>query len=169
MKQWSEYIHSKTARKILMGIGALIIILLIFDVGILVGYKKGTFSCRLSDNYFRIFGEEQGDNVGLNTQIPQGEMPTGHGAVGTIAHIDLPVLIVANADKLEKSVHISDSTIIRRINKTIHASDLKIDDFVVVVGSSNNQGQVEAKLIRVLPPSPTVSPTPIATGTASSI
>jgi len=37
-------------------------------------------------------------------------------------------------------------------------SDLKIDDYVVVIGEPNAVGQIEAKLIRILPPPPVSRP-----------
>ena len=151
MKSLHEYIHSKTARRIIMSIATLIVVLLFFELGMLVGYKKGTFACRLSDNYFRIFGDERGERMGLGTQIPRGEMPGGHGATGKIVHIELPVIVVVNPNKIEKSIYISDDTIIKKMNETIPASDLKIDDSIVVVGADNNNGQIEARLIRLFP------------------
>ncbi len=163
MKSLHEYIHSKTARRIIISIAALIVVLLFFELGMLVGYKKGTFACRLSDNYFRIFGDERGERMGLGMQIPKGEMPGGHGATGKIVHIELPAIVVVNPNKIEKSIYITDDTIIKKMNETISASDLKTDDTIVVVGSANNQGQIEARLIRVLPPPPPGLPPPAST------
>ncbi|HON21861.1 MAG TPA: hypothetical protein PLX48_01705 [Candidatus Paceibacterota bacterium] len=37
----------------------------------------------------------------------------------------------------------------------INISDLKVGDYVVVIGDDNSEGQIEAKLIRVVPQPPT--------------
>lgn len=171
MKQLQEYIQSKTARRILMGIGVLIVVLFVFEAGIWVGYRRGTFTCKLSDNYFRIFGEEQGEHMGLRGQILRGEMPGGHGATGKIVNVNLPMLVVADANRIEKSVHINEDTLIKRINETITASDLKTDDFIIVMGNPNDQGQIEARLIRVLPapPGPPMVSTSTPTGAPETI
>ncbi len=165
MKSLREYIHSKMARKIIISIVTLVIVLLFFEAGMLVGYKRGTFACRLSDNYLRIFGDERGGKIGFNGPALRGEMPGGHGATGKIVQIELPIIIVANPNKIEKSVYITDDTLIKKMNVTISASDLKTDDMVVVLGTANDQGQIEARLIRVLPPPPLETPT--ATSSAS--
>ncbi len=36
----------------------------------------------------------------------------------------------------------------------IKASDLKVDDSIMVIGSPNDKSEIEARLIRVLPPPP---------------
>jgi hypothetical protein len=43
---------------------------------------------------------------------------------------------------------------IERLRETVKISDLKVDDFVVVIGEPNDSGQIEAKFIRLLPPAP---------------
>ena len=37
------------------------------------------------------------------------------------------------------------------MKSNITTNDLKLDDFVVVIGTPNTQGQIEAKFIRVMP------------------
>jgi hypothetical protein len=36
--------------------------------------------------------------------------------------------------------------------KNIKLADLKIGDIIVIIGSPNDKGQIEAKIIRVFPP-----------------
>lgn len=148
---FKEIIQSKAFRKILYGIGALIIAMLIFHAGVFVGYHKAAFSYRYGDNYYKTFGE------------PRGHMPRGfgrdnfsdtHGAIGKIIKINLPTLIISDKNNIEKIILIKDDTQINRFRETLKPTDLKIDDFVVVIGTPNNQSQVEAKLIRLMPTPP---------------
>ena len=54
-------------------------------------------------------------------------------------------------DKTEKVILIKDDTQVEKMKDKIQTSDLKIDDFVVVIGSPNDKGQIEAKFIRLMP------------------
>lgn len=73
------------------------------------------------------------------------------GATGKIISVNLPELAIENADGIEKIILISDDTIIKRFRETIKADDLKMGDFVVAIGSPNDNAQVEAKIIRIMP------------------
>jgi hypothetical protein len=70
-----------------------------------------------------------------------------------------------NKDNTEKVVLIKDDTQIQKMMISVKASGLSVDDFVVVIGDPNNQGQIEAKFIRIMPlgmPVPPMgAPTPL--------
>ena len=55
---------------------------------------------------------------------------------------------------LEKTVVVTELTEIREFRDTIQVSELTVGDFIVVLGTPNEEGQVEAKLIRTVPPPP---------------
>lgn len=132
---------------ILKIIGILIIILVIFQAGVFVGYKKSEFSKHWGDNYSIIFGERRG--------IPGmpfiDDLTPAHGVTGKIIKIDLPSFIVEGTDNIEKSVLIKDDTSIRQSRSNFKASDLKVGDFVIVIGAPDQNGQIEAELIRITP------------------
>lgn len=73
------------------------------------------------------------------------------GAIGKIASINLPAITIENTDGIEKIVLIKDDTIVRQFRETLKSSDLKIGDFVVVIGAPNDNAQVEAKIVRIMP------------------
>ncbi|MFA6897827.1 MAG: hypothetical protein WC250_00240, partial [Candidatus Paceibacterota bacterium] len=98
------------------------------------------------------FGERGGRSFGM--PMMRGGFFEAHGATGKIVSIKLPTLVVASPDSVEKVVLVGDNTEIRRFRDVIKAIDLKVDDVVVVVGSPNDSSQIEARLIRVLPPPP---------------
>ena len=54
-------------------------------------------------------------------------------------------------DSTEKVILAANDTQVQRMRENITANDLKINDFLVVIGSPNEQGQIEAKLIRLVP------------------
>ena len=142
--------ESKVLVGILYGIGIVIIVLVIFSAGVSVGFHKASFGRNWGDNYSKNFGNgDRGWPLGGPEMM--NSFPNAHGVNGKIIKIELPTVIVADRDNLEKVVLIKDDTKIQRMRENITTDDLKIDDFIVVIGSPNNQGQIEAKLIRIMP------------------
>ena len=149
MTDLKKVFQSKIVVKILCGIGIAIVALLIFQAGVFVGYYKAAFSYRWGDNYLSMFGgHRKGSFMGMGRDE---DFPAAHGTIGKIIKIDLSTLVIEAQDKTERVVAINDDTIIRRFRDTIKTSDLKTDDYVVVIGSPNDKSQIEAKLIRLMP------------------
>lgn len=150
---WKSILQSKKFAYILYGVGALVVILAVFQAGIWVGYHKAAYSFREGDNYYRVFGMRRNNN-NVIPGMPRGDFMDAHGAAGRIIKVSLPTFMIEGNDDVEKVVLIKDDTAIRRFREALQPKDLKPDDFVVVVGSPNNQAQLEAKLIRIMPPPP---------------
>ncbi|MEI6478931.1 MAG: hypothetical protein WCO18_01420, partial [bacterium] len=143
------------------------IILFIFQTGILVGYKKAFFSCHVGENYYNGFEEKGGDEPFLPNLDPEKNLPNANGAIGSIIKISLPSIIVADKDGVEKNIDVTDDTIYRQSKKDILSTDLKIGDFVVIIGSPEDNGNIAAKLIRILPPPPQMNRSNQAQSTTS--
>lgn len=147
-----------------------IIIMAIFQAGIFVGYHKAMFYKSAGTNYYRQdrFGSKFEDKKGMEKRDRQNptdrfgkfmteiDVPGGHGAVGKIVSINLPTIIVASPDNIEKTITISDETIIRQFRENIKSDQLQVGEIIAVVGeiSSSDDGLIKAKLIRILPPPP---------------
>jgi hypothetical protein len=155
MEQPKNFFQTKTFSKLLWGVGIVIVAGLIFQAGIFVGYYKASFSYQLGDEYHSVFGGRSRIPVlpGEFGFVQQG-FSGAYGASGDILKIDLPNIVIEGQNAVEETIVVSTSTIFRSMRDTIKASDLKADDFVVVIGSPNNKGQIEAKLVRVNPPPP---------------
>lgn len=151
----NNFFQSKNFKKILYGVGAAIAILTIFQAGMFVGYKKADFSYRWGDNYHRAFGGHRGEERMMGGKMMDSfrgkDFTNSSGAIGRVISLNLPALAIENADGIEKIILINDDTVIRRFRETIKANDLKIGDFVVVIGAPNNNAQVEAKIVRIMP------------------
>ena len=145
-----NFFQTKTFSRILFVLGGLIVAGLIFQAGIFVGYYKASFSYRLGDEYHNMFGQRERGFQGVMMPGFSG----AYGAAGDILKIELPVIVIEDQDSIEKNIIISTSTIFRKMRDTISASDLKVDDFVTVIGEPNENGQIVAKLVRVSPPPP---------------
>lgn len=141
--------QSKTLRGVIIGLVIFIVLALVFQAGVFVGFKKAEFSGRFGDSYSRAFGGPMGS--GMMRGFPRDIFAGGHGAAGKIVRINLPTIVVADRDNVEKIITTSDDTSFRSFHNTIKPTDLKVGDFVVVLGSPDSQGQIDAKLVRLLP------------------
>lgn len=151
----NNFFQSKNFKKILYGVGATIAVLAIFQAGMFVGYKKADFSYRWGDNYHRAFGGHRGGERMMGGKMMDSfrgkDFTNSSGAIGRIVDINLPALTIENSDGIEKMILIADDTSIRRFRETIKADELKIGDFIVVIGAPNDNAQVEAKIVRAMP------------------
>lgn len=145
---FTNVIQSKTFRGIIYGVLAALVALIVFQAGVFVGYRRATFSYRWGENYHRNFGGPRG---GFMMPLRGDDFTNPHGTFGKIIKIDLPTIAVQASDGTEKSIVIDDNTTIRRFQETLTSKDLKVDDPIVVIGEPNDQGQIEAKLIRLMP------------------
>ena len=149
--------ESKTSFRILCAIGIILVALLIFSAGVTVGFHKASYGHAWEENYEHNFGMRPNNPLFDN-------FPNASGAIGKIIKIALPTIIVQDKDNTEKVVLINDDTKIQKIKELVTPNDLTIDDFIVVIGNPNSQGQIEAKFIRIMPlgmPTPPPMPAPI--------
>lgn len=138
-------------KKIVIGLAIFAIAILIFGAGILVGGMKARFSYRWAESYHKNFAGPRGGFFGDWRGMPPlpGDFIEGHGAFEEIIKIEGDTLIIKGKGDVEKVVLVTEKTIIQSGRKDIKISDLKVDDQIVIIGSPNEEGQIEAKLIRV--------------------
>jgi len=154
--EFNKFFQSAIFKKTLLALGAVIVLLGVFKLGILVGYKKAGFSYKWGEQYHRNFGGPRGGFFGnIRRGFGDKDFINAHGTFGSIIRLDsttstaLSILVIKGKDDLEKTILVSDKTEIGSRRQAITIGDLKIDDQVVVIGSPNEQGQIEAKLIRL--------------------
>ena len=148
MEHIKEVFKKSKTNKVIHILAYIFVALLIFQAGIFVGFKKASFSFRTGEQYFRQMNGRQGDQfMGMNI----GDFGNSHGAIGKIISINLPNIIVADKDGNEKIINISTSTDIRKFKEIIKFEDLKLNDFITVIGEPNDKAEIEARLIRIMP------------------
>ena len=152
-----EIIQSKPYMIVALSISVMAVICLVFGGGMYVGYHKARFSYQWGENYHKNFG---GPRSGFMGDFGGKDLIDANGVAGQIIKIDpstssgqVPMLVIKGRDNIEKIVAIKEDTVIRRLNETVKLSDLKINDFVVVIGEPNENGQIEAKFLRTIPAS----------------
>lgn len=156
-KNLKEFTQSKSFQGILIGIIISIIVLLIFQAGVMVGQHKARFGDRMGEHFERNFvGMEGREGFPPNLIFGFDEMlpPGGHGAVGQVINVTLPTFVIAGPDNLERTILITDETVIRQFRDELQKENIEAGKFVVVLGEPNDKGETEARLIRFLPPPP---------------
>ena len=154
IKKINKLTQSKSLKIVLACIGIFIIVIFIFEIGEVVGFHEATFSHHFGDNYHDIFGEPSM----MHPFGSHGDFVSGHGASGKVVKVDLPTLVIADTSNVEKVVSLNDDTIIRRMRDTITAKDIATGDTVVVFGSPNDTGSIDATFIRIVPAPPAGGP-----------
>lgn len=140
-----------TLKWIIVGLAVFVTVVLIFGAGMFIGGMKARFSYRWAENYHRNFGGPEGGFMGeLKMMPPNSEFIEGYGTFGQIIKIDGSTFVIKGRNDVEKIILIKDDTVIKRLRDTVKPVELKVDEYIVVIGEPNDAGQIEAKLIRVL-------------------
>jgi hypothetical protein len=125
-----------------------------FQAGVFVGFHKASFFFKSGDNFYNAFGNRGDrliDRMGRNGEMFRDELSGGHGAVGSILRVNLPSIIVVGPDTIEKEIIVNEDTIVRQLRETSSINDLRVDQHISVLGAPNDQGQIVAKFIRIVP------------------
>ncbi|MGB9598545.1 MAG: hypothetical protein ACPLZH_01725 [Minisyncoccales bacterium] len=132
----------------LIGLLFFLVLIFIFKIGVFIGMTKTRFFCQWVENYHKNFA---GPLFGFKDQLrpPFGSLIENHGFFGEIIKISDKEFVMIGKDKLEKVVVVNEKSIIQEGRREINFSDLKVGDFVVVVGLARDDGKVEARLIRL--------------------
>ncbi len=143
---------SKNIKKLNKVILTLVIVFgafLILALGIKVGEMKAKFSYRFAENYHRMFaGPKKGFLNGWQ-KFSKSDFFEAHGSFGEIIDIKGNELIIKGKDNLEKLIETKENTIIKFGWQNLKKDELKIGDFVVIIGLPTDEGKIKANFIRV--------------------
>ena len=145
----NKFIESRNFKRIIYAFGIFFILFFVFQAGMIVGFKKASFRHDWGSNYEKNFGPYRSIPKFIKDNF--SETPNAHGAIGKIIKVDLPDIVVLDKDQTEKSIVIDDNTTIIEMTDKVNKESLAVDKFVVVIGNPNSSGQIEAKLIRIIP------------------
>lgn len=148
----SEFFRSKTAMMIIVILFALAILIGVFSLGVAVGYGKASFSYAWGENYHKNFGGPRGGFFqDFGNDLMGRDFIGAHGTFGPIINISDSELVIRGRDNVEKIIVVNSNTDIRRFQDPIQLKNLKLDELIVVIGEPNDQGQIKAKFVRVMP------------------
>lgn len=125
----------------------IVLLLASFNAGMMVGYKKAQFSYLWGAQYHKNFGGPRG---GFMRDIRgDRDFINSHGIAGSVISVDGSTITIKGRDDVEQSIVIDSDTSIRSGRETIPVSEVKPDDRLVILGRPNDQGQIQAKFIRI--------------------
>ena len=154
MQEVKNFWQSKTFQGIILGVLGFACLLVVFKAGTIVGAMKANFSCRWSDNYHKNFAGPAKGFGEFFKGFGDNDFIESNGIFGEVIKNEEGALVVKGRDGVEKIIKISETTEIKSMRDSIKWEDIKINEQVVIIGEPNNEGQIEAKLIRVMPPMP---------------
>ncbi len=129
-------------------IGGLFVLGVTFQLGVFTGYHKASFARDWGDHYGKNFGMERPESF---KGMMRGGLPMGHGAVGKVLTVTLPTFVIEDNDGTEKTIVVSNTTIVKSSTQNSTSTSITPNTSVVVIGQPNKSGQIEAKLIRIMP------------------
>ena len=150
----NNYFKSPKVKQAAFVAGAMLFTLAIFQAGMYAGYRKAAFSFRMGENYYRLFGGEHGFGM---AGPGRGGFSAAGGARGTIIRFDPPSLLIKEPENMEKMVLISDDTEIRRERARVATDTLYAGQRVIIIGTPNETGEIDARFIRIMPFAPVES------------
>lgn len=152
MIDFNKFFQSKLFLGAILGLVIFAVLLVVFQAGVFVGFKKAEFSYHWSENYQRNFA---GPKRGFAEPFQGKDLINAHGTAGQIIKIDGSTIIIKGNDNVEKVILTKEDTAVRSLRDSIKVSDLKLNDLVVIIGDpATSSGQITAKLIRVMPAPP---------------
>jgi hypothetical protein len=134
---------NKIVKIIIIVLSTIIFALFFFKIGLIIGNK---ISCRWDNPNF--------SNRNQQIKMFFGDIqPREYGGIGEIISISDSSLIISSSDNTEQVIRLSENTKIRRGQEEINLEDdgLKISEKIAVVGKPNENYEIEAILIRVIP------------------
>jgi len=146
-----DFFTSPRFNRIVIGLAAALVILVVFQAGIFVGYRKG----------LQISSWET--DLGRNVDDPHSlfapfmhdvDDPGSHGAVGFVISVHQPNFMVKGDAQAEQVIMLGPDTEIRRMHDVASTSDLQPGIPVVVIGTPGSDGRLHATFIRILPAPP---------------
>ncbi len=146
-----DIFQSKVFKGIILGIAGLVILSFVFCMGVYVGTKRADFAFKWAEEYHRNFAGPKGGFFG---DLAGGDFGNANGVFGQLIKIDGQNLTIKGVDNVEKIIVTGPKTSILYQRKNIKISDLKINENVVVIGDPDNNSQIQAELIRVMPMAP---------------
>jgi len=134
-------------KKLVIAAGIFLAVIFIFLAGIFVGVEKARFSYGWGEHYYENFVDRRGPPPPFTN--PDRDYMNAHGVFGEIIKIEGNNIILKNPDDTEVTITTDSQTVVKSRNQDLKLSDIKAGDKIVVIGSPNDQGQIQAKFIRM--------------------
>ena len=157
---WTDFFQTKSFKTAIVCVAGIAVLFAVFSVGVFVGSRRAEFSYRWAEAYHRNFA---GPKEGFLGEALGKEFISSNGAFGIIANLtdgqtpDSKIITMEERGGVEKIIIAGPRTVISLQRKNLKISDLKIGDNIIVIGQPNQDGQVEAGIIRIMPQPPVIN------------
>lgn len=143
----SDFLKTPKTKTLLWILCGILVALITFGLGVAVGYRRAIFASDFGANYYHsMYGNPFGPPmIGVMNNGPQ----TIHGVVGEVIDVGSTTMAVQDPSGDEESVFVASDTPIREMNNEITLIEIDVGDHVTVIGEPDQNGQVEARFIRV--------------------
>jgi len=150
-EQNKKILGRDTLKWVIIGMAGFVIVGLIFGAGMFVGGMKARFSYKWAESYHKNFaGPQEGFFGDWRRAVPlPGDFLNSHGVFGQILELRDNGFVIKSGGEVEKVILFSDETIIEKGRQNAEKDELKVGSQVVIIGSPDEQGQIEARLIRI--------------------
>jgi len=143
-----DYFFTKNTRYVLWGAFAVLVALLIFHAGVVIGEHEPRMHP----------GPGMQAAGPLGKFMPKEAFMSGHGAVGEIATVTLPTFTLITRDNETQQVETGSSTSVEG-GPTGTVSDLVRGETVIVIGDpqavdTDGQNDLDARIVKILPSPP---------------
>jgi len=145
-----NFLQSKRFKITIACMAIFIALLLVFSLGVYVGAQKASFSFRWAEQYHRNFAGPAGGFL-QEFARPGEQLLESNGIIGKIMQINGQQIVVEGKNNTERIVDVNEKTVIKYQNKDVQISDLKTGEDIIIIGKPNDEGRLEAMLIRVMP------------------
>lgn len=141
-------LKSKVLHVTLSMLGGFFLLVLVFHAGQIIGFRKAELSLGLLGGR-GAYGYVDQEFL---REFVDREVVNSHGVSGVVVSVAEPFFIMQSSSGLEREVSVSGNTIIRRGPSSITLQELRPLNRVVVLGSTEDTGTLEAKFVRILDP-----------------
>jgi len=143
--------ESKIFGIVILSIVGLIVLCFVFGLGVSVGSRKADFSFRWAEQYHKNFAGPSQGFLGMGNIMMQDNFIDANGVIGEVISVNDNKITIKGRENVEKIVVADEKTIIMCQRQNFKLTELKSGDSVVIMGEPNNNGQIEADFIRIMP------------------
>jgi len=143
-----DYLQSNTVTRIIVILGIVVIVLLAFQGGVLVGYHEGSFGSDRDSAYARGLGDPRSIFAPF---MRDADDANPHGAVGEIVRTASSTFMLKGPSSDEQVVSFTPTTTIRLMRGAGTPSDIRVGEQAIVIGEPGQGGDIDAVFIRILP------------------
>jgi hypothetical protein len=123
----------------------------VFRLGEFVGEDKAQFSSHWGEHYQdNFFGPRRSLPGNLPLPVPEPPFLGAHGVTGPILSVSGNSVVIQGRDA-EQVVLVGEDTVIWRLRDRGQFADLTVGERIAVIGKPDDQGRIEAAMIRIFP------------------